>query len=73
MNIETYTLNGEFSEAIVYRNQDIESTVVKFSEYELITWIEENEYNEVLDRDQLVLVDAYQVIDNALVLNFLNR
>lgn len=73
MNIETYTLNGEFSEAIVYRNQDIESTVVKFSENELITWIEENEYNEVLDRDQLVLVDAYQVIDNALVLNFLNR
>jgi hypothetical protein len=80
-NIETYTLNGEASIALVYNNNEIESTTVTFSESELIEWIEANGYNESTDdnlyrgehNQHCTILNPVDCITNKLVLEFLNQ
>jgi len=80
-NIETYTLRGEQSTALVYNNNDIESREVAFSEREFIDWIWANDKNTVLSeelsaenhRQIFIDVEPTDIITNELVLEFLNR
>ena len=78
LHIETHTLNGELSTATVYKNTELESRDIEFSESELIEWIEANGKNEMLcesfteyHNQTPHTLSPYEVITNELVLQYL--
>ncbi len=79
LHIEEYTLNGEYSTALVYKNDDLESYEVQFSANELHDYVELNGLNintvdvySMESHDQhLIELSFEDTINSSIVLDFL--